>query len=93
LDKIGINTYELQNLSFQELAKRIKVIEEAFNKKTVSWIGSPPPFSLPERTKRKFLHYGELPDSDWEGRYDTMYPAIDPHDDVGYTYLVEHRFN
>jgi hypothetical protein len=52
--------------------------------KAASW------FQLPIRSLRPFLHYKEAPP--WEGRYDTMYPAIQVADSF-WNYLIEHRNN
>jgi hypothetical protein len=94
-DNGRIYTDDLRDLRFKELADRIKCIETQFNQITNFWKSSFTPFTLPAREYRPFLHYGNphLIGSAWEGRYDTMYPAIAPHDGVGYTYLIEHRFN
>lgn len=90
-----IYTDDLRDLHFQTLAQHITWVEDQFNNSVIAWGNVPPAFNLPPRVQRPFLHYGnpELPGSLWEGRYDTMIPAIDPHDGVGWTYLVEHRFN
>lgn len=88
-----IYTDDLSGLHFDELSAAIGRIENTFNVYLNSLGGIIPPFNLPPRDERLFLHYGQLPNSQWEGRYDTMVSAIDPHGEVGYTYLIEHRFN
>ncbi len=89
-----IYTDDLSGLHFAELGARIGEIERVYNEYLNSLHGGViPPFDLPPRDERLFLHYGELPNSRWEGRYDTMITSIPPHAEVGYTYLIEHRFN
>ncbi|HTF05071.1 MAG TPA: hypothetical protein VK826_13680 [Bacteroidia bacterium] len=93
-DKGRIYPADLDELHFKELSERIGEIENLYNQYVVALNGRIPNFDLPERKKRKFLHYGELEHSAWEGRYDTMVPSIPGRE--GYertTYLIEHRFN
>jgi len=88
-----IYTDDLSGLHFEELSGRIAEIEHAYNEYLHTLHDGIPAFNLPPRNERVFLHYGELPNSQWEGRYDTMIPSIAPHGEVQYTYLIEHRFN
>lgn len=89
-----VYTDALDDLEFNVLAQRIHNVENQYNVLTANWGDVVPPFVLPPRNQRPFLQYGTSPDSAWEGRYDTMIPAIPPHDNMqSYTYLIEHRNN
>jgi hypothetical protein len=89
LDSRDVSVYDLENLDYRVLAASIAGVEAALANK-LSHIDPGGGFVLPPRSARKFLHYKEAPA--WEGRYDTMVQAF-PRDDIGWTYLVEHRFN
>ena len=75
-----------------ELLKRIIKVQKALAKALPGFAvdAGGGGWRLPPPDKRKFLHYAEGPR--WEGRYDTMWDAT-KRDDVGWTYLVEHRFH
>lgn len=89
LDKREVSVYDLENLDRHELVKSIKTVERALADKLAA-IDPRIDFVLPPPSDRKFLHYAEAPK--WEGRYDTMVKAF-LRNDVGWTYLIEHRFN
>lgn len=88
-----VYTDDLNGLHIQELSQRIAQIQDQYIAYIAGLNGVIPPFKLPPRSERPFLHYGQWPNSEWEGRYDTMVDAIPPHDTVGWSYLVEHRFH
>lgn len=89
LDTRNISVYDIENLDSPALVESIAAVETALAEKLFEidpCIG----FVLPPDSARKFLHYTEAPP--WEGRYDTMVQAFE-REDIGWTYLIEHRFN
>jgi hypothetical protein len=84
------------------LLKRIEMVQASLAKSLPEWgilfannpVANPADrnrFTLPERKDRPFLGYSnEIP---WEGRYDTMWPAVWQPCAGGWTYLIEHRFH
>lgn len=84
---------ELEELHFQELCLRISEIQNQYNIYINDFGEAIPKFELPSPKERPFLHYGRWPNAFWEGRYDTMIEIDKPNPAVGWTYLIEHRFN
>lgn len=93
---------DLEELKWDELKAAIVKVEAALAAKLenfAGWLEILGPsreraaswFMLPDRKLRPFLHYSSAPP--WEGRYDTMYPAIRVGDTPFWRYLIEHRNN
>lgn len=89
LDTRNVSVYDLENLDYRTLVESITVVEIALAEKLTE-IDPRIGFVLPPISAREFLHYKEAPP--WEGRYDTMVQAF-RREDIGWTYLIEHRFN